>query len=744
MRQNPTIRLLIVDDDLLVRTMAAESLKAVGFEVSEAGDGPSGLAQIEKCRPDLLLLDVIMPGMDGYAVCRALRESPRLARIPVIMLTGLDDTESIERAYESGATDFITKPINATLLAYRVRYALRASRMLDDIDRHRNSLANSQRIAHLGSWAWRPASASFECSEEYQRVIGEYPLRADYQWRDILGLVHRDDADHVAQAIDAATGAGEACAVVYRILRRDGAERTVYEQTEVFRDDGGGVMRIEGTTQDITDRVAAEKRIRQLADYDGLTGLANRTLFSEVMQHGLHRSRRQSGNAAVLDINLDRFKRINETLGHALGDRVLQDVGRRIVESIRTSDLVGTHQGEVQTGVFARMGGDGFAVFLSELRHTEDAALIAQRLNEAIAQPMQCAEHELTLTASIGIAIYPDNGEDAGTLLKNAESAMHNAKRRGSGAYCFFTPAMNARALAKMDVESALRGAIERDELLLFYQARVDVQTGRMVGAEALVRWQHPRRGLVPPGEFIQVAEESGLIIPMTAWVLRAACRQLQQWQHAGLPVVPVSINFSARSFREEGLVELIAATLREFGVAPSLLEGEITESMLMQDVERAVTRLQQLRAMGMELSIDDFGTGYSSLAYLKRFPLNAIKIDRAFVKDVLSDTHDAAIASTIITLGKTMGMSVVAEGMECVEQANFLLARGCRLMQGFLFARPVAADAFALLLRDGLVMPPGLRRDDYAAPAAMEPPLLLHSLDHQPVAVGAFSPIVG
>lgn len=733
MHQTPDIiHLLIVDDDLLVRTLAAESLKAAGFEVSEAGDGPSGLAQIEMCRPDLLLLDVMMPGMDGYEVCHALRVRPELARIPVIMLTGLDDTASIERAYESGATDFVTKPINSTQLAYRVRYALRTSRMLEEIDQHRASLANAQRIAHLGSWAWRPASAGFECSAEYQQVIGEHPLRSDYQWRDILGLVHRDDVERVVQAMDAAIGAGEAYAIAYRIVRRDGSERTVYEQTEVFRDDGGGVKRIEGTTQDITERVAADERIRQLADYDGLTGLANRRLFSEVMQHGLNRCTRQMANAAVLDINVDRFKRINETLGHAVGDRALQEVGRRILESIRGSDFAGTTQDGLRASVSARMSGDGFAVFLSEVRRAEDAALISRRLIEAIAQPMHCAEHKVSLTVSIGIAVYPDNGEEVGTLLKNAETAMHNAKEHGAGSYCFFTSAMNAEALAKLDTENDLRGAIERNELLLFYQARVDVETGRMVGAEALLRWQHPRRGLVPPNEFIPVAEESGLIVSLTAWVVRAVCRQLHQWQHAGLPVVPVSINFSAHSFREDGLGELIAASLREFGIAPFLLEGEITESMLMYDVERAVTRLHELRAIGIELAMDDFGTGYSSLAYLKRFPLNVLKIDRAFVKDVLTDVHDAAIASTIITLGNSMGLSVVAEGMERVEQANFLFARGCRLMQGFLFARPVAADAFAQLLRAGLVMPPGLRKDRYKTPAAIQPPvMLLHSLDH-------------
>ena len=719
----PTIpRVLIVDDDLLVRTITAEALKAAGFDIDEAQDGPGGLAQAEVCRPDLVLLDVMMPGMDGYEVCQALRNHPVLARVPVIMLTGLDDTASIERAYDCGATDFIAKPINATLLIYRVRYALRASQMLEEMDRSRASLANAQRIARLESWVWRPGITSFECSAEYRRVMGESACGPAYQWRDLLRHVHADDAQRVAQAMDAAIQTGTAYNMVYRVLQSDRGERTMVEQAEVFRDESGRVTRIEGTTQDVTERVANEQRIQQLADYDGLTGLANRRLFNELMEHGLGRSKRQIANAAVLDINLDRFARINETLGHAVGDGVLQEIARRITESIRASDVAGTRPGPAQTGVTARMSGDRFAVFLSEVRHTEDAALIARRLAAAITRPMQCGGHDLSLTSSIGIAVYPENGEEVDTLLKNAETALSGAKERGAGQYCFFTAEMNTRAMLKLDTENDLRSGIERGELVLFYQGRVDVPRGRLVGAEALVRWQHPRRGLVPPNEFIPIAEESGLIIPLTQWVLRAACRQLQEWRHAGLPVVPVSVNFSAHSFREDGLDELIGSALREFSIPPALLEGEITESMMMRDVESAVRRLHALRAIGIELAMDDFGTGYSSLAYLKRFPLSVLKIDRAFVKDVLTEPHDAAIASTIIALGKALKMQVVAEGIERVEQANLLLSRGCRLMQGFLFARPLPADGFAQIMRAGLVMPPGLRMEetDTATPAML------------------------
>jgi diguanylate cyclase (GGDEF)-like protein len=436
------------------------------------------------------------------------------------------------------------------------------------------------------------------------------------------------------------------------------------------------------------------------------------------MQIGLNSGVRKKSRVAVLDINIDRFKRINESLGSAAGDQVLQEVARRILKCVRASDLAGIDEAALKSGLSARASGDGFSVFLTEVARAEDAALIAQRVIDAIACPMQCGDHELTLTACVGIAVHPDNGGDISTLLKNAETARRNAKKYTAGSFCFFTAAMNAQSLAILEVENDLRSALERDELVLIYQARVDVLTGRLAGAEALIRWQHPRRGLMPPAEFIPMAEQSGLIVPLTAWVVRAACRQLRQWQNAGLTVVPLSINLSAQSFREDGLCELIAASLREFNIAPSLLEGEITESVLMQDVEHAVAQLQQMRRMGIELAMDDFGTGYSSLAYLKRFPLNVLKVDRAFVGDVLTNMHDRAIASAIVTLGRTMGLAVVAEGMERVEQANYFISQGCHLMQGFVFARPVPAEVFAGLLRDGLEMPAGLRVVETPAPA--------------------------
>lgn len=427
------------------------------------------------------------------------------------------------------------------------------------------------------------------------------------------------------------------------------------------------------------------------------------------MQHGLKKGVRKKSRVAVLDINIDRFKRINETMGHAAGDHVLREVARRILKNVRTSDLAGMDDEALWPGQGARANGDGFSVFLTDVRGAEDAALIARRLIDAIAHPVQWGEHELALSASVGIALHPENGADISTLLRSAEIALHNAKKFAAGSYAFFTPSMNAQSVARIALENDLRCALERDELLLFFQARVNVLTGRLTGAEALVRWQHPLRGMMLPAAFIPLAEQSDLIVPLTAWVVRAVCRQLYLWRGAGLTLVPLSINLSARSFRDDGLCDLIAASLSQYDLEPALLEIEITESMLMQDVDRAVVLLQRLRAMGVHLAMDDFGTGYSALAYLKRFPLHVLKVDRAFVADVLADKHDQAIAAAIVTLGRTIGVAVVAEGIERVEQANYFTSQGCHLMQGFAFAQPVSAVEFAGVLRDGLTMPAGL-----------------------------------
>ena len=458
----------------------------------------------------------------------------------------------------------------------------------------------------------------------------------------------------------------------------------------VIRDDDGAITQYAAVFSDISERKRTEERIKNLAYFDVLTALPNRRLFTDRLQMAIAHAHRHGSQLAIMFLDLDLFKRINDSLGHGVGDQVLCEVATRLVHCVREGDTV------------ARLGGDEFVVLLPELDHLEDVAKLADRVICQVKQPLKVDEQELYVTASVGIAIYPEDGLTDETLIKNADTAVYRAKDLGRNSYQLYTPAMNARSFEHLAMEAALRHALERHEFVLVYQGKIDLLSRRMSGVEALLRWRHPEMGLVSPAEFIPLAENMGLISEIGAWVLRTACRQCQSWQQLGLPKVRMAVNVSTLQFREGDIVELVRRSLAESGLAPQYLELEITESVLMQRVEENALVLQQLRAMGVHISIDDFGTGYSSLSYLKRIPIDALKIDRSFVKDITEDGDGATIVSTIIDLAHNLKLRAVAEGVETQEQAQFLRARGCDEIQGFLVSRPVSAeDLISLFDRD-------------------------------------------
>jgi predicted signal transduction protein with EAL and GGDEF domain len=429
----------------------------------------------------------------------------------------------------------------------------------------------------------------------------------------------------------------------------------------------------------------------------------------ERLQQSLAHARRYHRQLGVLSLDLDQFKRINDTLGHKAGNELLIAVSGRLSGVVRGSDLVSHEDGAPGSGVeavetIARLDGDEFSLLIAELAHYHDAAKVARRLLDELRKPFGVAGQEVFVSASIGLALYPLDGEDGETLIKNAGAAMHFAKDQGRDNYQFYSRAMNATALEKLSLESQLRKALERDELLLHFQPKLSAITGAVAGVEALIRWKHPELGMVPPSQFIPVAEETGLIVAIGDWVLETACRQNQAWQKAGYPPVHVAVNIASPHFRQGGLMDSVARALRETGLGPEWLELEVTESMLMQGVDAqgvdlTLDTLFKLKDMGVRLAIDDFGTGYSSLAYLKRFPLDTLKIDRSFVKDLPRDAEDAAIAKAIIAMAHSLRLAVVAEGVETDQQLAFLRQHGCDLVQGFLFSRPVPAEEFAALL---------------------------------------------
>lgn len=692
-------RVLIVDDDAMIRLLVERTLQQAGYNVIVAADAEQGLELFNSERPDLLLLDVMMPGMDGFAACRLLRQKPEAEHLPIIMLTGLDDTDSIHRAYESGATDFITKPINWPLLAYRVRYALRATRALVELAQSQGNLANAQRIARLGSWEWRTQSGAAQRSDEYSRIFGVV-VGPDPQ--AMLNKVHPEDRPALERALHTAANDGVPYQLDYRIVQPDGELRTVHEQVEVVRDDCGKVVRLEGVIQDITERVQANEKIHYLAHHDSLTGLANRRQFSKMAQGMLRRAQHQNGCCALLFLDIDHFKRINDTLLHVVGDQLLKTISERIVHCVRGGEFPDGADASPRIDPIARLGGDEFTIFLADLASPEDSAKVARRLLDEVARSVTLGQQEVTVTASIGIALYPIDATDFETLLKNADTAMYSAKSQGRNNFQFYSKAMNASAAEQLSLENDLRKALSKNQLLLHYQPKVDALTGALIGAEALLRWRHPQRGMIPPSDFIPIAEETGLIVPIGEWVIRTACEQNGQWQRAGLSPVPVAVNLAAPNFRHAGLAGLIEHALAEAQIEPGLLELELTESILMRDIDATVQTLDKLKSMGLTLAIDDFGTGYSSLSYLKRFPIDALKIDRSFIMDVVSNQNDAAIASAIIALARSLNLDVVAEGVETEEQVDFLVQRGCDKMQGFLYSKPLPAADFEALLAAG------------------------------------------
>ena len=706
-------RLLLVDDDLILRGMATQTLRHAGFEVTAVDSGEEGLRTFETEVIDLVLLDVMMPGIDGFEVCSRLRAMPRGATVPILMLTGLNDAESVEAAFRCGATDFVTKPINWTLLGHRVRYSLRASASAEAAVRSSQHLANAQRLANLGSWEWHLDGNELTCSDELLNILGRSGSGcADLSVQTLLDHVCDADRTAVTQARDVAAGQGHPYQLDFSIVRLDGKLRFLSEQAAARLDAGGRVVAIEAIVQDITARIEAERRIHQLAFYDGLTGLANRQLFIDFARMAIERARRLRSLCAVVHVDLDRFKSVNDALGQEGGNAVLRMLAERLQETIRRADMASVHRVGTDSGpqpepeIVARVGGNAFTLLLVDIASNEHAALVTNRLLQAVSEPLDLHNEVLVLTASAGIALFPRDASDASGLAQKAEQAMYAAKAAGRAQVRFYDDQMNAAASMRLMQESDLRRAIDAGEMCLFYQPQVNATTGEMTSAEALIRWRHPRRGLVAPADFITLAEETELIKPLGEWVLRTVCEAISRWHANGLRQIPVSINLSIPNFMEADLVENLEVVLHRFGIEAKWLTLEITETVLMSDTERTVARLHVLREKGFGLSMDDFGTGFSSLSYLKRFPVHELKIDRSFVRDATRGGLDAAIAGSIIELGKQFGLHVVAEGVETAEQAAFLVARGCTAHQGYLYARPMPVEEFEDVLARQLTFP--------------------------------------
>jgi diguanylate cyclase (GGDEF)-like protein/PAS domain S-box-containing protein len=847
---------LIADDDPTTRMLLCEALEEDGFSVLEAKTGLEALCAFENNRPDIVLLDVMMPEMNGFEACAAIRKLQMGHHVPILMVTGSDDLASVKRAYEAGATDFISKPFNSLILSERVRYMLRASRSFLNLKRNQETLFQVQRVAKLGNWEWDVHRKIFSFSDQVALICGLNSGCAEMLWNDFLNCVHPDDRDNFRTLIESALHRGKQFALDHRIAPAGGSERIVYHAVEVEVEEDGSVGRIFGTLQDITERKMAERleldsnhilrmivqdeplteildrivttlerqrpeargciylvqddriqvaapgrgpqglhnameglpvgpdagccglsaylgqpivaeditdgpfsrnykeavllhniracvsapilsgkgsvlgaialhydkpyetsdddlklveKMGQLAtlaleqnylsellthqaQHDSLTGLLNREALNQSLKRYVNHAVRHGDKGAFFLIGLDRFKRVNDSMGHQIGDLLLTQVAERLKGCTRNSDIL------------ARTGGDEFVLVLLNIKDNREAVgATAKRILDRLSMPYRVSDHQLHVGASIGICFFPDDAASPEAVIKNADIAMYVAKNDGGNRYQRYSEQMNIAVIERLETENNLRTAIDANQFELHYQPQCNLADGKLTALEALIRWNHPELGRIPPDRFIPVAEESRLIIPIGEWVIRQACRQNAEWQRQGHPPVRVAVNVSSVQITENDFADIVQRILEETGLDPRWLEVEITESVLLRDRDVVRRNLGRLKGIGIATTIDDFGTGYSSITYLRQMPLDCLKIDRSFIRDMVGDDPAAlrnqALVKAFISLAQNLNLTVVAEGVETPDQRRFLIQLGCEIGQGYLFSAPAPAEEIAPIL---------------------------------------------
>jgi diguanylate cyclase (GGDEF)-like protein/PAS domain S-box-containing protein len=574
------------------------------------------------------------------------------------------------------------------------------ARNIEALRHSERDLSRAQQLARLGSFSLEPSSGLVRVSPQFRSIYG-LAEEGELRMEDLLDQVHPEDRRRFHTALLACLEGRTPLRLDHRVVSRSGTVRVVHSQGDVASSRHGPSARFEGTVQDITERKAVEEQVRHLAYHDSLTGLGNRRLFRERLDLAIVEARRRQGSVSILFLDLDRFKRINDTLGHSVGDRLLEAVADRLVSCAREADRRARALGRESDRMVCRLGGDEFTVLVPAAAEPREAGRLAARILRELSRPFDLGRLEVVVGCSIGVATWPMDGRDAEELLRNCDAAMHHAKERGRNVFQYYDASMNEEAFDRLIFETRLRRAVEDDALELHYQPKVEVSSGRLTGFEALLRWSDAELGVVPPSRFIPMAEEIGLIDTLGTWVLRTAARQIRAWLDAGLPAQRVAINVSGYQIERGRLVELVSRTLEDTGIDPGLLELEITESMLLSDEASAVEALAGLKRIGVRLSLDDFGTGYSSLSYLRRLPIDAIKIDRSFVSVLDQDADGAALTAAIVSIAKTLGLRVVAEGVEEGAQRDILAELGCDEMQGFLVSAAVPAESVPALIRE-------------------------------------------
>ncbi|HXN27627.1 MAG TPA: EAL domain-containing protein [Candidatus Acidoferrales bacterium] len=642
---------------------------------------------------DVILVDLKLPDAIGLeSVRRAHAAAPR---VPLVVLTKMDDESMSSEALREGAQDYLIKgQIDARGLVRALRNAVERKAMDEALfaEKERaqvtlNSIGDAVICTDVsGNITFLNAVAETMTSWSRQDAAG-LPVSEVFRILDATSRETNPNPTEKAMRQDEIVHLPSGCLLV----RRDGREVPIEDSVAPIHNREGRATGAVIVFHDVSAAQAMALQMNHSAHHDFLTGLPNRMLLNDRLAQAIALAARHRGKVAVLFLDVDGFKHINDSLGHSVGDKLLKSISKRLLGCIRASDTV------------SRQGGDEFVVLLSEVEKPEDAALAARKMLAGVANSHAVEQHDLHVTASIGVSVYPDDGLDAQTLIKNADTAMYQAKENGCHSYQFFKPAMNVRAVERQSIEEGLRRALDRQEFALHYQPKIDLMTGVITGAEALIRWTHPIRGAVSPANFIPVAEDCGLILPIGKWVLREACKQAQAWIVAGLPLGNIAVNISAIEFRDDSFLDSVFAILAETGLDPSFLELELTESALMKRADFTASVLQSLRARGIRLAVDDFGTGYSSLSYLTKFPLDGLKIDQSFVRQISLGPGDTSIVAAVINMARSLKLRVIAEGVESQQEFAFLRAQHCDEAQGYYFSRPVPAEDFAALLRTGI-----------------------------------------
>lgn len=678
------IRILIVEDDRFTRLVAARALSQRGYQVIEAVNGRQALALFGRIVPDLILLDVEMPHINGIQVCRQIRKSAIGKSIPVLMLTSREDQAAIEQSFAAGASDYLCKPVNWNLVTHKIPKLLEAANASRRARQQRRKQEPTRRLLSRGSWRWIIHSNAFQCSAGIRLLLDKLPAEATLD--DYLAYLDEDERETVKDQLYLAAARQQSFSSEHRLRETRKGARNFLMQGRLVQERPAV---LEGTLQDITDRRAVDESVRRLAYQDSVTGLANKPTFLNRADQAIRRAEIRKNMVAILYLDLDDFREVNEKLGHNLGDQLLAAIGKTIRYCIRGADTVS----DIQDENISRIGGDKFAVLLTDLDAAETAGAVAKRILDALESPTSETRGPLKTSASIGISLYPRDAANSSHLLARAEEAMRYAKLTGKHYFRYYDARMNSPAYNHLGIEKPLKRALKNGEFELLYQPQIDIARGVVTGVEALIRWRSAQHGLISPERFIPIAEKLGIMAQIDQWVLETACAEVQCWQDKGLAPINLSVNLGNSRFFSHNFAADIEYALEKSGFPAEQLVFELLENSVMKDAHATTRRLLEIREQGCRVALDNFGAGLSSINYLRRFDLDYLKIDRQFIRNVVEDKDDQAIIASIMEMARNLEIEVIAQGVESRKQLDYLRAAGCRLAQGFLFARPLTGE---------------------------------------------------